>query len=94
MEACDTWMNMHLREVICTAKDGEKFWRMKEVFIRGNTIKYIRVPEDTLGKALDYQSRRSGVLSCCEPFGAMYLDRMLCSEPMLTSNLSNDGRSK
>lgn len=63
MEACDTWMNMHLREVICTAKDGEKFWRMKEVFIRGNTIKYIRVPEDTLGKALEYQARRNGVLS-------------------------------
>lgn len=63
MEACDTWMNMHLREVICTAKDGEKFWRMKEVFIRGNTIKYIRVPEDTMGKALDWQARRAGVLS-------------------------------
>eukprot|EP00892_Ulva_mutabilis_P002159 jgi/Ulvmu1/11944/UM082_0023.1 len=59
MEACDTWMNMHLREVICTAKDGEKFWRMKEVFVRGNTIKYIRVPEDTLGKAMEYQARRS-----------------------------------
>lgn len=61
MEACDTWMNMHLHEVICTAKDGEKFWRMKEVYIRGNTIKYVRVPDDTLGKALeDSKQRRAG----------------------------------
>ena len=60
MEACDTWMNMHLHEVICTAKDGEKFWRMKEVYIRGNTIKYVRVPDDTLGKAVEEKSRRAG----------------------------------
>lgn len=62
MEACDTWMNMHLHEVICTAKDGEKFWRMKEVYIRGNTIKYVRVPDDTLGKAVEEKTRRTGVL--------------------------------
>lgn len=63
MEACDTWMNMHLHEVICTAKDGEKFWRMKEVYIRGNTIKYVRVPDDTLGKAVEEKTRRTGVLA-------------------------------
>eukprot|EP00798_Chlamydomonas_sp_ICE-L_P026816 gene26817-4410_t len=39
---CDTWMNMHLREVICTSKDGDKFFRMPEAYLRGNTIKYIR----------------------------------------------------
>lgn len=61
MEACDTWMNMHLHEVICTAKDGEKFWRMKEVYIRGNTIKYVRVPDDTLGKAVEEKNRRTGM---------------------------------
>lgn len=60
MEACDTWMNMHLREVICTAKDGEKFWRLKEVYIRGNTIKYVRVPEESLGKAVEEKNRRTG----------------------------------
>ena len=26
--SCDTWMNVHLREVICTSKDGDRFWRM------------------------------------------------------------------
>jgi U6 snRNA-associated Sm-like protein LSm4 len=43
---CDTWMNIHLREVICTSKDGDHFWRMPECYIRGNTIKYLRVPDE------------------------------------------------
>ncbi|KAK9160925.1 hypothetical protein Syun_007266 [Stephania yunnanensis] len=37
---CDTWMNIHLRE------DGDRFWRMPECYIRGNTIKYLRVPDE------------------------------------------------
>ncbi|KAG5567718.1 hypothetical protein RHGRI_003048 [Rhododendron griersonianum] len=45
---CDTWMNIHLREVICTSKDGDRFWRMPECYIRGNTIKYLRVPDEVL----------------------------------------------
>jgi U6 snRNA-associated Sm-like protein LSm4 len=61
MDSCDTWMNIHLKEVICTSKDGERFWRMKEVFIRGNTIKYVRVPDDTLGKAVEDKPRKPGV---------------------------------
>ena len=63
MDSCDTWMNIHLKEVICTSKDGESFWRMKEVYIRGNTIKYIRVPDDTLGKAAEDKPRKTGVQS-------------------------------
>jgi hypothetical protein len=47
-----------------SAKDGEKFWRMKEVYIRGNTIKYVRVPDDTLGKAVeDNKAHRAGAFS-------------------------------
>ena len=29
--SCDNWMNIHLREVICTSRDGDKFWKMAEV---------------------------------------------------------------
>lgn len=43
---CDTWMNIQLREVICTSKDGDRFWRMPECYVRGNTIKYLRVPDE------------------------------------------------
>ncbi|GLE03355.1 hypothetical protein PINS_up012245 [Pythium insidiosum] len=45
---CDTWMNINLREVICTSKDGDRFWKMPECYIRGNAIKYIRVPNEIL----------------------------------------------
>ncbi|KAJ9512677.1 hypothetical protein QJQ45_018836 [Haematococcus lacustris] len=48
---CDTWMNVHLREVIYTSKNADQFWRMPEVFLRGNTIKYIGVPDEVWGSA-------------------------------------------
>eukprot|EP00208_Stichococcus_sp_RCC1054_P001274 CAMPEP_0206134474 /NCGR_PEP_ID=MMETSP1473-20131121/27_1 /ASSEMBLY_ACC=CAM_ASM_001109 /TAXON_ID=1461547 /ORGANISM="Stichococcus sp, Strain RCC1054" /LENGTH=135 /DNA_ID=CAMNT_0053526081 /DNA_START=172 /DNA_END=580 /DNA_ORIENTATION=+ len=53
MLACDSWMNVHLREVICTSKDGDKFWRMPETYVRGNTIKYLRVPNEVIDKVKD-----------------------------------------
>ncbi|PRW57070.1 putative U6 snRNA-associated Sm LSm4 [Chlorella sorokiniana] len=56
MVQCDTWMNIHLREVICTSKDGDRFWRMPEAYIRGNTIKYLRVPDEVLDKAKEAEA--------------------------------------
>jgi hypothetical protein len=32
-------------------QDGDRFWKMPECYIRGNTIKYIRVPNE-VGKTL------------------------------------------
>lgn len=46
--SCDTWMNINLREVICTSKDGDRFWRMPECYIRGSTIKYLRIPDEVI----------------------------------------------
>lgn len=46
--SCDNWMNINLREVICTSRDGDKFWRMPEVYIRGVSIKYLRIPDDVI----------------------------------------------
>ncbi len=40
--SCDNWMNINLREVICTSRDGDKFWRMPECYIKGSNIKYLR----------------------------------------------------
>jgi len=45
---CDSWMNLNLKEVICTSRDGDKFWRMPECYIRGNTIKYLRIPDEVM----------------------------------------------
>ncbi|WVZ06384.1 hypothetical protein V8G54_019730 [Vigna mungo] len=56
---CDTWMNIHLREVICTSKDGDRFWRMPECYIRGNTIKYLRVPDEVIDKVQEETKTRA-----------------------------------
>ncbi|XP_009607253.1 putative U6 snRNA-associated Sm-like protein LSm4 isoform X1 [Nicotiana tabacum] len=56
---CDTWMNIHLREVICTSKDGDRFWRMPECYIRGNTIKYLRVPDEVIDKVQEETKSRA-----------------------------------
>ena len=48
--SCDNWMNINLREVICTSNEGDKFWRMPECYIRGSTIKYLRIPDEVIDK--------------------------------------------
>ncbi|XP_006746463.2 U6 snRNA-associated Sm-like protein LSm4 [Leptonychotes weddellii] len=30
------------------AQDGDKFWRMPECYIRGSTIKYLRIPDEII----------------------------------------------
>ncbi|OQR82923.1 U6 snRNA-associated Sm-like protein LSm4-like [Achlya hypogyna] len=61
---CDTWMNVNLKNIICTSKvdafpfftivmrpmaqDGDRFWKLTECYIRGNTIKYIGIPDKVL----------------------------------------------
>ncbi|XP_027763474.1 U6 snRNA-associated Sm-like protein LSm4 isoform X2 [Empidonax traillii] len=30
------------------SKDGDKFWRMPECYIRGSTIKYLRIPDEII----------------------------------------------
>ncbi|KAF6019593.1 LSM4 [Bugula neritina] len=45
---CDNWMNINLREVICTSREGDKFWKMPECYIRGSTIKYLRIPDEII----------------------------------------------
>ncbi|EZA47626.1 U6 snRNA-associated Sm-like protein LSm4 [Ooceraea biroi] len=46
--SCDNWMNINLREVICTSRDGDKFWKMPECYVRGSTIKYLRIPDEVI----------------------------------------------
>ncbi len=35
---CDNFMNVTLRDVYETSADGERFWKMKEMFIKGNVV--------------------------------------------------------
>ncbi|XP_067622260.1 U6 snRNA-associated Sm-like protein LSm4 [Eurosta solidaginis] len=51
--SCDSWMNINLRDVICTSKDGDRFWRMPECYVRGSTIKYLRIPDEVIDMVKD-----------------------------------------
>ena len=44
--SCDNWMNICLRDVICASRDGDRFWKLPELVVRGNNIKYLRIPEE------------------------------------------------
>mmetsp|Transcript_5131 Transcript_5131/g.6979 ORF Transcript_5131/g.6979 Transcript_5131/m.6979 type:complete len:136 (-) Transcript_5131:229-636(-) len=45
---CDAWMNLNLKDVICTSKDGDRFWKLSECYVRGSSIKYLRLPEEVI----------------------------------------------
>ncbi|KAI8060079.1 hypothetical protein BC940DRAFT_312924 [Gongronella butleri] len=55
---CDNWMNLTLREVIQTSPDGDRFWRLSECYVRGNTIKYLNVPEEIVDMVKEDESRQ------------------------------------
>ncbi|PBP28955.1 hypothetical protein BUE80_DR000177 [Diplocarpon rosae] len=54
---CDTWMNLTLKEVVQTSPDGDKFFRLPEVYVKGNNIKYLRVPDEIIDLVKDQQQR-------------------------------------
>ncbi|KAJ3115412.1 RNA processing protein [Physocladia obscura] len=61
LHSCDNWMNINLHEVICTSAGGDKFWRLAEVYIRGSTIKYLRLPDqiiDIVREDREFRERR------------------------------------
>jgi len=41
---CDNWMNLILREVVQTSPEGDKFFRLPEVYIRGNNVRSLDAP--------------------------------------------------
>jgi U6 snRNA-associated Sm-like protein LSm4 len=67
---CDSFMNVTLREVYQTSADGERFWKMKEMFIKGNIvsdsrvaqlkyqIKYFRIADAILDQAAEEQEKQ------------------------------------
>ncbi|KAF6025353.1 hypothetical protein EB796_016340 [Bugula neritina] len=57
---CDNWMNINLREVICTSREGDKFWKMPECYIRGSTIKYLRIPDEIIDMVKEEAQRPRG----------------------------------
>lgn len=41
-------MYMDLLTSSLLSQDGDKFWRMPECYIRGSTIKYLRIPDEII----------------------------------------------
>ncbi|KAL2397928.1 putative U6 snRNA-associated Sm-like protein LSm4 [Exophiala dermatitidis] len=56
---CDTWMNLTLKEVVQTSPEGDRFWRLPEAYVRGNNIKYLRVPEEIIELARESQQHQN-----------------------------------
>mmetsp|Transcript_2114 Transcript_2114/g.9269 ORF Transcript_2114/g.9269 Transcript_2114/m.9269 type:complete len:131 (-) Transcript_2114:70-462(-) len=56
--SCDTWMNVTLRDVIRTSRDGDRFWKLPECYIRGTNIKYLRIPEEVIDMVNEEQLER------------------------------------
>ncbi|KAL1955852.1 hypothetical protein VTO42DRAFT_8010 [Malbranchea cinnamomea] len=54
---CDNWMNLTLKEVVQTSPEGDRFFRLPEVYVRGNNIKYLRVPEEIVELAREQQQK-------------------------------------
>ena len=47
---CDTWMNLTLKEVVQTNPEGDKFFRLPEVYVRGNNVGSVPMPTVFLTK--------------------------------------------
>lgn len=55
---CDTWMNFTLKEVVQTNPDGDKFVRLPEAYVKGNNIKYLRMPDEIIDIVKEQQQQQ------------------------------------
>jgi len=55
------FMNICLKDVICTSRDGDRFWKLPEVYIRGNSIKYLRIPDEVIEMVSEEESKRKSM---------------------------------
>lgn len=56
-------MNVNLKDVIRTSKDGDQFWSIPEMYVRGNTIKYLRIPDAVLDAVAEERQAREAAVS-------------------------------
>ena len=48
LRGVDRFTNIKLEDAVLTSKDGTRFHKVKEVFVRGNCLKYVRIDEEVL----------------------------------------------
>jgi U6 snRNA-associated Sm-like protein LSm4 len=59
---CDAWMNIHLQDVILTSSTGDRFFKLKECYIKGSSIKYVRMGDEVMQAAMDSNKRHAARL--------------------------------
>jgi len=50
-------MNLTLHTVIHTTPSGDRFYRLPEIYIRGNNIKFLRVQDNVIDQVKEQQQR-------------------------------------
>ncbi|KAA0154502.1 hypothetical protein FNF29_02379 [Cafeteria roenbergensis] len=50
---CDKFMNVNLKDVTLTSKNGQEFWKLNSCYIRGATIKYFQVEPELADRVKD-----------------------------------------
>ncbi|VVT54638.1 uncharacterized protein SAPINGB_P004176 [Magnusiomyces paraingens] len=55
--ACDTWMNITLKDVVLTNKEGTEFKKLPECYVKGSFIKYLQVPDILLDQIKENQQQ-------------------------------------
>lgn len=57
----DRFMNLKIENAIITSKDGDQFHKAQEYYIRGNALKYVRVPETAMAKATSQMKKKTKI---------------------------------
>ncbi|KAI9175490.1 hypothetical protein H9P43_006851 [Blastocladiella emersonii ATCC 22665] len=57
LSATDHFMNLTLRDVICTSAEGDRFWKLHECYLRGANVKYLHIPDEVLDAVQDERQR-------------------------------------
>lgn len=58
LESCDGYMNLRLKNLVCTSHDGEQFLSMETCYVRGNNVKFIRIEPSVLDLAIEQQQKK------------------------------------
>lgn len=62
LSSCDAYMNLNLVDVVCTSAAGDRFWKLPACYIRGSAIKYLRLPEPCLDKAIEDEEKEQSIV--------------------------------
>ncbi|KAL1900340.1 hypothetical protein Cpir12675_001024 [Ceratocystis pirilliformis] len=57
---CDTWMNLTMKDAVQSNAEADKFLKLPEVYVKGNNIKYLRVPDEIIDQVKEAQQNQQG----------------------------------